>query len=744
MFTTRLDTIFGVAFVVVAPEVARDWKTQGWKMPLDIGEYVKEALDRSEEERKKDNKQKTGVKTDLMAINPANGEKLPVYVADYVLKDVGTGVVMGVPAHDERDFQFAGKHSIDVLPVVLPQRVYVDENARNYYKGRQERNRKAIKELFELGNKNDKRLILSGGWAVAAQVGEEFRENEDIDLLILKEDVDWWRSQFVSLGYEVETLWPKGKNTKYYFQAIKDSSRGDIHVDISAIEVNEKGYIVKLESSNPEVLESRWADMVQERKLWGVGVLCLSRSAIYEEKKRSMTLKGEVRWKEQADFLMLGLEPYEGEGELINSGEYGGVHSVEARERMVKDGLGTREVTYHLRDWLISRQRYWGAPIPMIFCDICKWNPVPEDQLPVLLPTDVDFKPTGQSPITRSKSFQKDVVCPKCGGVGRREVDTMDTFVDSTWYFLRFCDSHNKKKIWDTKKVEEWMPVDLYVGGDHATTHLIYARFMTKVLFDLGLVKMDEPFAKFYKNGHVLGEDNRKMSKRWGNVVNPTEVVDKFGADTLRMYEMFMGPLDATKAWSTAGVEGVKRFLNRVWNLFGKTRDLRGEVGEADVIANKLVDRVTKDLETMSFNTAVAAMMESLNSLEVALKTGAGGNWADVWRKMALVMAPYAPYMAEELYQQLRGSADKFESVHNQKWPEFDTRLVGSRMVVLVVQVNGKMRGRIELESARAEELEYVIEEALKIGNVAKHVIGTKYGIVFVPGKILNLVTNGS
>ena len=267
---------------------------------------------------------------------------------------------------------------------------------------------------------------------------------------------------------------------------------------------------------------------------------------------------------------------------------------------------GQKKIQYRLRDWLISRQRYWGTPIPMIFCDKCNWQPVPADQLPVKLPLDVDFKPTGESPIARSKTFQTGVTCPKCGGVGKREVDTMDTFVDSSWYFLKFAEADVKK----------WMPVDLYIGGDHATTHLIFARFINLFLND------QEPFAKFYKNGHVLGEDNRKMSKRWGNVVNPVAVVDKFGADTLRMYEMFMGPLDMTKAWNTSGVEGVYRFLNRLYRKFEETCGKTGETGAVNRLVNDLTLRVTTDLETLSFNTAIAAMMETLNQMGMLMAIG--------------------------------------------------------------------------------------------------------------------------
>ncbi len=401
---------------------------------------------------------------------------------------------------------------------------------------------------------------------------------------------------------------------------------------------------------------------------------------------------------------------------------------------------GTPFVSYHLRDWLISRQRYWGAPIPMIFCDKCGWQPVPEDQLPIKLPTDVDFRPTGESPIARSQVFQNGAVCPECGAPAKREVDTIDTFVDSSWYFLRFADPKNQQMIFDRQKVDAWHPVDLYVGGEHATTHLIFSRFLVKVLYDAGLIGFDEPFLKLRMVGIISGEDGRKMSKRWGNIVNPDDVINKFGADTLRMYEMFMGPFSDAKSWNTAGVEGVNRFLNRLYKLFESTYQSKNASGKKlELIANTLVGQITKDIEDMTFNTAVSAMMETLNSLVALKENSEAGDWAYLWEKFTLVLAPFAPFVAEEMYQMLHAE-QPYKSVHTQVWPEYDPKLSASLDVTIVVQVNGNMRDRLVVPANYSTDQKYVEQLAVSSAKVQKYLNGAKTRTIFVPGKIINLV----
>ena len=378
---------------------------------------------------------------------------------------------------------------------------------------------------------------------------------------------------------------------------------------------------------------------------------------------------------------------------------------------------GKRVVTYHLRDWLVSRQRYWGTPIPMVWCDKCKWQPVPEDQLPVKLPDDVDF--------------EKNARCSVCGGEAKRETDTMDGFVDNSWYFIRFADSHNKNEFVSKAAARAWLPVDIYVGGGHVVQHLLYARFFWKVLLDVGLLDKslgEEPFLKLRAPGWILGPDSRKMSKRWGNVVTPDEVIGKFGADTLRVYEMFIGPFETMKPWIITGVEGVARFLGRIYRLFEDTYQLQtGQKVSVERIMNKLIKKVGEDIKSMNFNTAIAAMMKAYNQLMDIDKERIDWKW--VWGRWTVLLAPFAPHLAEELWFKLGHS----ESVHLQTWPEYNPELAADERGVIVVQVNGKVRDRVV-------DGPDVQQRAVESDKVKKYLGGAKYRTIYVPGKIINFV----
>ncbi|MEK7168886.1 MAG: leucine--tRNA ligase [Patescibacteria group bacterium] len=394
--------------------------------------------------------------------------------------------------------------------------------------------------------------------------------------------------------------------------------------------------------------------------------------------------------------------------------------------------LGEKKVNYHIHDWLISRQRYWGCPIPMIYCDKCGWNPVPEKDLPVLLPTDVDFLPHGESPIARSTSFQKDVFCPSCGKPARREVDTMDTYVDSSWYFLRFCDPKNDKQFASKDKI---IPVDDYVGGGHVVQHLLFARFFWKVLFDLGYIDKkvgDEPFLKLRAPGWILGPDSRKMSKRWGNVVTPDDIIPKFGADTLRVYEMFMGPFDVTKPWSVEGVEGAYRFLGRVWRLFNQSLTINHQPLNNEVVSkmNKTIKKVGEDIENYKFNTAISSIMELVNAL-IAQKSLN----IESLNILARLLAPFAPHMMEEVWHEVLGNKT---SIHLSKWPEFDPKYLVSDTVIYVVQVNGKLRSQFTVHSSQNTKDEVLslakADEKIKTWLDGKEIKKE----IFVPGKLIN------
>lgn len=432
---------------------------------------------------------------------------------------------------------------------------------------------------------------------------------------------------------------------------------------------------------------------------------------------------------------------HDSEGILEQPIEFKGRKWREAREEIidyiVEKKFGYRKVNYKLRDWLVSRQRYWGAPIPIIYCKKCGIQPVAETELPVMLPTDVDFKPTGESPLVRSKEFQKKVLCSKCGGPAQRDVDTMDTFVDSSWYFLRFVDPFNKKEFASKKEISKWLPVDLYVGGaEHAVMHLLYARFLIKALFDLGYLKFDEPFVKLRNQGLILGPDGEKMSKSRGNVINPDEVIAEFGADAFRMYEMFMGPLEDVKPWSTKNIIGVSRFLDKVWK---KNKNFIAEPVEAqnfdpstsfrdqNFSIHKLIKKITQDIEQFKFNTAIAAFMEFLNENKELSK--------DDWECFLKLLAPFAPHITEELWHSLGFKT----SIHLESWPKYDENLIKEKNVTIVVQVLGRLRGTLQVPAGAKEDI--VKDGVMQDEKIKKHLEGKGIvKIIFVPDKLINYV----
>jgi leucyl-tRNA synthetase len=413
----------------------------------------------------------------------------------------------------------------------------------------------------------------------------------------------------------------------------------------------------------------------------------------------------------------------------------------DARRRMIgwleEQGKGRAAVTYRLRDWLISRQRYWGTPIPVIYCDSCGTVPVPEVDLPVLLPEDAEFMPTGESPLKRDPDFYN-TECPSCGGPATRETDTMDTFMDSSWYQYRYLSPHYGERPFDPGRGERWLPVDQYTGGiEHAVMHLLYTRFFTKVMRDLGLVDFDEPMLRLFNQGIILGEDAEKMSKSRGNVVNPQEFVDRYGADALRDFLMFIGPWDQGGPWDGRGIEGVSRFLRRALSLTGDGDPSGAEADPAELArrTNRTVKKVTEDLEAFRFNTAIAALMEHTNYL-LAIKGEVGKEeWDDALRAFVLVLAPFAPHHAEEMW----AAMGEPYSVHEQAWPAWDEGLIRAEEITLVVQVNGKVRDRIEVPANITEEA--AKELALSSTKVGPHVEGRELKkSVYVPGRLVNLV----
>ncbi len=425
---------------------------------------------------------------------------------------------------------------------------------------------------------------------------------------------------------------------------------------------------------------------------------------------------------------------YEDAGTLVASGDWTGKHSEADRSAIIMAieaaGIGTVATQYRIRDWLVSRQRYWGAPIPIIHCDACGIQPVPFDQLPVRLPEDVDFLPTGESPLARSASFH-DVACPRCGGAARRESDTMDTFVDSSWYFLRYPDPRNDAVAFVPGTVAHWLPVDLYVGGaEHAVLHLLYARFVTKALDDIVGVGFREPFRRLKNVGLILGEDGRKMSKSLGNVINPDDVVDRYGADTLRLYEMFMGPFEDYAPWNTGAMVGIRRWLDRIWRLQDRVvQDAQQEaVVRQRAQLSKLTRLVTDHIDGFKFNTAVSALMIQTNAFmdEPAVSNEAFSTFTQL-------LAPFAPHLAEELWQRL-GNAD---SIAHAPWPVPQAETADERCTI-VVQVQGKVRGTMTLRTGAG--IDEAIAEARQLENVARHLGDSPWKTVFVPNKLVNFI----
>ncbi|MGE4282453.1 MAG: leucine--tRNA ligase [Clostridia bacterium] len=578
VYTTRPDTIFGVSYMVIAPEhpMVQDL-IKGLPQEEECNKFIRNMQFLNEIARTSSETEKEGVFTGRYAINPLNNEKIPIYLANYVLMDYGTGIVMGVPAHDQRDFEFARKYNLPVLVVIQP-------------------------------------------------------EGQQLD--------------------------------------------GDI-----------------------------------------------------------MT------------------QAFPAEGLMVNSGEFNGLSNEEGLKKIIdsieKDKLGTRKVNFKLRDWLISRQRYWGAPIPIIYCDDCGAVAVPEGDLPVLLPTDVRFTGAGESPLKTSESFMK-AKCPKCGKMGTRETDTMDTFVCSSWYFLRYCDPCNDNEPFSKKAVDYWMGVDQYIGGvEHAILHLLYARFFTKVLHDLEYVSVDEPFTNLLTQGMVL-KDGTKMSKSLGNVVSPEEIIGKYGADTARLFILFASPPEKDLEWSDQGVEGSFRFLNRVWRIVEEFTsilkdvdavqgDLSPEDKDLRYALHAAIKKVSEDVgERFNFNTAISAVMELVNALYQYKERTEKYNTAlvkDAIENLIIMLAPFVPHITEELWENIGREG----SVHHQKWPVYSPEALVKDEVEIVLQLNGKVKDKLVIPTGLDKQAtEKVAMDSEKIQSMiaGKQVVK----VIVVPEMLVNIV----
>lgn len=714
IFTTRPDTICGATYLVLAPEHPMVSGLTTDKHRQDVDDYLKQAAKKTEVERLSDVKEKTGVFTGSFAINPATGKEIPIWVADYVLYGYGTGAIMAVPAHDERDYAFAEKFDLPIVQVIEPQLL---DNENPPREGAQDTERNVVMCVIKHPKEN-KYLTLRWNkldWHTLVMGGIE--EGEDFETAGRREIQE-------ETGYTDLTLvkaLPLKINSKFYAKH-KELNRS-IHTTVLLFQLND----VKAGKTNRDAIEDfeiEWTDYSNLHLLHPVSELPFI-----------------LKWLAGEKIV------YTDEGTLINSGSFDGMESSEAREEIVawleSQRIGNSKTTFKIRDWSVSRQRYWGAPIPIINCP--KHGPVlvPEKDLPVLLPELTDFAPSGdgRSALARATEWLN-VKCPICGGDAQRETDTMDTYICSSWYFLRYFDPHNDKAIFDSKIVNKWMPIDFYNGGDHATAHMIYARFITRFLNKIGLVDNPEPFKRFLFNGKVTASDGTMFSKSKGNGVDPLEIINSgYGADALRTYLMFAAPLELWIRWDPQGVPGTYRFLNRIWNLVQEYLQSKENSAKSDTllkIIHPVIKKVAHDLEEQKYNTAIAAMMKACNELyEVKAKDGYSDreNWQFALESLVMLVAPFAPYMAEELWHQL-GHED---TVHIDHWPMWDDKYLQSDSMTIVVQVNGKLRAKLEV--AKDTDEDKIKELALNEENVKAHLGNKKPAkVIYVLGRLVNVV----
>lgn len=678
VFTTRPDTLWGATFMVLAPEhpLVEKITTKEHKAVVDA--YVAQAARQSDTQREALDREKTGVFTGGYAINPVNGKKIPIWIADYVLITYGTGAIMAVPAHDERDFEFALKFGLPIIQVI-------------------ERPDKRTKSILRHGMFDTS----VESWLQEASIPYTKQDNGDL---------------YIDLPYAM---------AEEYISSIQQY-------------LNEDGYT--------EVVGTQWVFIFpNDVKPW------VDPDAEQEILNLVKSLNTEAQ---SARSLMevVNTEPFYQDvlfhhefGAMIHSGPMNGTPGDKAFDETIKylesQGIGKRDVSYRLRDWLISRQRYWGAPIPMVHCEKCGWQPVPEDQLPVELPDDVEWLPTGESPLKLHPTW-KYTTCPSCGGNAERETDTLDTFMCSSWYHLRYLSPDYDEWPFDPKEYDYWMPVDTYTGGvEHANMHLIYTRFFHKAGRDMGIMKGPEPMLQLRNQGIVLGEDSEKMSKSRGNTVAPDDLVEKYGADTVRAYLMFFARWDQGGPWNSSGIGGTARWLRRVWTLF--TEPVESGNPDPSVLKNlrhkvhETLKSVTRDFENFEFNTIVSSMMELLNVMYEARDAGAVGTpeWDEALDYYLRMLAPVAPHISEELWERL----GKPYSIHTQPWPELDESALEVEQITLIVQVNGKLRDKIQVPVDIDKD--GALNKALASESVQKF-LGNKEPrkVIFVPGRLINIV----
>ena len=668
VFTTRPDTLFGATYVAISAELAKKWLDSGWRAGDNVQEFIEKTLKKEAGRAREVIPEKEGIATGIFVENPVNKEKIPVWVANYVLSGYGTGAIMAVPAHDDRDFEFASKFNLPIRPVVLkPASV-----SCSFVMGIAE------EELNNVGV-----TIIDGTKDGVFKVHIPFNKLEEYKKVVReKMSSNYWNEFSTANGF-------------YFIFKHKDGHLEELDLSEETNDLIDR-YGMTFNDKEPE----KCAKNVYS---WLAG------NSLYKP-------------------LLIHTDP----GVLVNSWKFNGKTSEEAKALITQYIGGKMTTTYKLKDWVFSRQRYWGEPIPIVHCEKDGVVPVPESELPVMLPDVKSYAPTGtgESPLAAISDWVN-VLCPKCGGPAKRETNTMPQWAGSSWYYLRFMDPHNSAALVGKNKEKYWAPVDVYVGGaEHVTRHLIYARFWHKFLYDIGVVSTIEPFLKRKGVGLVLGEGGVKMSKRLGNVINPDDIIEQFGTDSLRIYVMFMGPFGQAIAWSTDNLIGARRFIERVWRIQGKVVKNAETTAETEILLHQTIKKVGEDIERFAFNTAISQLMIFLNHLEKLEHIS-----RDAFHNILLLISPFAPHIAEELWHDLGEES----SVQQASWPKFDENKTRRATINIAIQVNGKLRGTLNVASDITEEA--ARKSAGALPEVGKWLDGkTVKRIVYVSGRTINFV----
>ena len=763
VFTTRPDTLYGATYMVLAPEhqLVQDLKDQIENF-TEVKKYIQSTKKKSDLERTDLNKDKTGVELKgVKAINPVNNQELPIHISDYVLASYGTGAIMCVPAHDQRDFEFAQKFNLPIIDVVQPKRKtkvliihgFTGTSRNSWFPWIKKELEKLNYEVI-VPDMTDTEHPVFKDWSKSLKnLTTDFTEDD----IVIGHSLGAFAAQHLAQKIKINKLFLIAPVTEFMLdeevisEKIKESFTPE-QIEISKKFISHKVDYQKIQnnvskiyayfSDNDPYISLKQKDKIEEkikgkyRVFEDYGHINISdkRTGISELPEIIPDIEEKIKASEDP------------QGIMVNSAEFNGMDSEKAKIKITKKVNGKLTIQYKIRDWLVSRQRYWGTPIPIIYCDKCGIVPVPEKDLPVLLPDDVkDFRPTGRPPLAFSKKFNKNVKCPKCGADAIREHDTMDGFVDNSWYYYRYLDPKNEQEFCAKNLIKKYMPVDTYVGGaEHAVGHLIYSRFFTKVLRDNGYLKFDEPFLKLINQGLILGIDGQKMSKSLGNVVNPDEIIEEYGADSFRMYEMFMGPLEDSKPWNIDGIKGLRRFLDKNWKYFSSIRPdgspLTDTTDRINSLLHRTIKKITEDVENFRFNTAISSLMvyfKELSSLNNPNK--------ELVNSYLIMLSIFAPHIAEEIWSRLGNNEftptpSKVRGfICQQEWPKYDKKLIKEDKINLPVQINGKLRATLEIEVDISET--DLKKQILELKNVQKFLNGKEIvKFIYIKNKIVNIV----